>query len=473
MKQNSPLHPLNALTHLDGRNGHKLVALRPHLSEFAWVRQRLDVMAQYLLFLIEETVIPVKKTPSISSALSTLKNTFSLSDAEEIQEIETTTNHDLRALELWLKKYLKKKKLTIISPFANLGVGSEDINNLAYRLSIRATLHQELIPLITDYLKKVVGLASESQNTPMLARTHGQPASVTTLGKELSLFIHRSVEELQILQTLQLQPKFSGEVGTAGSLKAALPSVNWPRLQTKFVARFGFSTVNPATQIAPYEDLIRLFDSLRRLNQIGLALAKDIWLYTSFNYFKIANISGEAGSSGMPHKVNPIFFEGAEGGFEMANAVIELFSRKFSYNRLQRDFSDSTLRRNVSLIFAYSYLSYQSLITGLNRLAVNPTGLENDLNAHWEVLSETLHTALKLAGRDDAYSLVREQFRGKTIDSRKWRYSVTNAPLPTKERQHLLKLKPSDLVGYAPDITQTILENARRTLQVIAKSTAL
>lgn len=384
---------LTSLTHLDGRNRKKLSGLRDYFSEFNWMKTRILVLIKWLDFLQKKKII--KK----SGNLLKIYENFSLQEAKKILKIEKTTNHDLRAIQLYLSQILK-------TDFIGFGLGSEDINNLALRLLVRDSFQKILTPIILEIKKKLREFTKENKSLAMLARTHGQPASVTTFGKETGLYLYRFSQELNSLEKCQFSAKVSGEVGNYNALNFVLPKVNWLKYSEEFVSSFGLLPNFFASQINPYDDLIVFFDALKRLNQILLGLCKDFWLYCLLDYLKIISVKKETGSAGMPHKVNPIHFEGAEGGLEQANCLWEFFSRKLSYSRLQRDFSDSTVRRNFVLAFSYSLLSYQSLLTGFKRIEVNQKQIDFDLKQHPEVFSEGLKTLMILQGEKNAWEKV-------------------------------------------------------------------
>lgn len=449
-------HPLETLTHLDGRNSHKIESLRNYFSEIGWMRYRLRVMVAYLNFLVSKKIISTKVIIPLN-----LITTFGITEGIGVWKIEKVTNHDLKALEIFLKDLLRKRNLSALSPFVNLGIGSEDINNVALRLQVRDAFDKVLLPEAEQLLKNLIEYTEPLVTLPMLARTHGQPAAATTLGKELALFIFQLFRQLNSMKKLAFTPKFSGEVGNLSTLKSLFPQHDWLLLEREFLSTLGFSDVSYATQIPSYFDLIEFFDALKRLNLVLIGLTKDIWLYASFGYFKLANMRGEAGSAGMPHKINPQYFEGAEGGLEMANALLEFFSRKFSYNRLQRDFSDSTVRRNICLPFAYSILSYQSIQTGLRRIKVNKGALTKELDTHWEILSEILTTSLKFEGKDDAYDIVRDRMRGRVIDKTAWLAILRGLPLKNSTKIRLEKIKPALVVGVSVEITNRIIKEVK------------
>lgn len=464
-------HPLKALTHLDGRNSHKVDSLRNYFSEYAWMKARLLILLDYVEFLLEEKIILNSSIiPKLRKFRESLEKHFSIGDGEAIQEIERTTNHDLQAVIVFLQKKLSDSPAREVSPYVNLGLGSEDINNIALRQLLKSSyyvvLHEELVKLI----QSLISLTDKYQKTMMLARTHGQAASVTTFGKEVALYIKRLADELVILDAVKFYPKLSGEVGNHISLSILLPKKNWIGLEKKFLRKLGFADFSPATQIPPYDDVIRFFDSLRRINRILIGLSQDMWLYASFGYLTFSNVKGEAGSSGMPHKINPQYFEGAEGGLEAAAAHLEFLSRQLATSRLQRDFSDSTVRRTISIPMALSLLSYQSLVTAFERLSMINTKISEDLLEHWEVLSETLTTALKLEGKSDAYSIVRERLRGKVLDQNGWKSLVTDLPLSSTRKNLLVSLSPEKLTGTTSFTTSTIIQQAKRYIKGKEKS---
>lgn len=396
---------LTALTHLDGRNRGKLSGLGAYFSEFNWMKTRILVLIKWLDFLQKKKII--KK----SGDLLKIYENFSLQEAKKILKIEKTTNHDLRAIQLYLSQVLK-------TDFIGFGLGSEDINNLALRLLAKGGFEKVLAPKLLEIKNKLRKFTKEHKSLTMLARTHAQPASVTTFGKETGLYLYRFTKELDFLINCKFSGKISGEAGNYNALNFVLPKLDWLKNSEEFISSFGLSVNLFATQINPYDDLIVFFDSLKRLNQVLLGFCKDLWLYSLLGYLKIAQVAKEAGSAGMPHKVNPIHLEGAEGGLEQANCLLEFFSRKLSYSRLQRDFSDSTVRRNFVLAFSYSLLSYQSLITGFERIEVNQKQIAFDLESHPEVFSEGLKTLMIFQGEKNAWEKVQTMVKNGRLKTR-------------------------------------------------------
>lgn len=457
-----PTHPLQAITHLDGRNRSKLTNLENYFSELAWMQYRLEVMVKYLQFLLKEKIIK-GGFDQLNSMLNIKLTTY---DGEKIADIEKTTNHDLRALEIYLKEKLKNSGLSELSASVNFGIGSEDINNVALRIQVKKCFNEVILPDLIKLIASLIDFIKPITNMHMLARTHGQPASVTTLGKELGLYLDRIVRELDVLNSCKFHPKFSGEVGNFNALHI-VKLLNWREIEGNFLKSLGFESASFATQIPPYDDLIRFFDSWKRLNNILIGFAKEIWLYASFDYLILKQPQGEVGSSGMPHKINPQYFEGSEGGLEIANALLEFFSRKFSYNRLQRDFSDSTVRRNIVLVFAYSLLSYQSLITGISRIQVNEKILTRDLAEHYEVLSETWQTLLKQSGDEEAFTLVQQTLRGKRLNKREYNNIIQKLSFSNVLKNRLTKLSPHMLAGDSEKISQEIAHRAGEFIKKI------
>ncbi len=450
------IHPLSALTHFDGRNGQKLGSLKKYFSEHAWMKYRLYVMARYLEFLSTQKLIPGRYILDRN-----MFSKFTLSESEKISRIEKETNHDLRSLEIYFKNLLKSIHRDDISPYVNLGIGSEDINNIALRLQFREALYLEILPAMGRVLGDLLKLSENYQHQILLGRTHGQPAALTTFGKEISIFAIRLSGELDTLLRLKLHGKVSGEVGTFAALASVFSGRDWLKLEERFLGYFELSA-SPATQIVPYDDVIHFFDVLKNCNAILTNFAKDIWLYASFGYLSFANISAETGSAGMPHKINPQYFEGAEGGLEYANAQWEFFSRKLSQTRLQRDFSDSTVRRNIVIPVAYSLLSCQSLEIGIRRMLVNTEKMEEDAGSHWESASEILLAFLKSGGNDQAYEAIKLRMRGKTFTFSQWQNFISDMHLDESLQKYLLGLTPGRLVGESSLITAAVLKKARQ-----------
>ncbi len=449
---------LTALTHLDGRNSRKLTALRRYFSEFAWMKLRLRVMGEYLA-LISGVFIKQAHSASKKNKLRRITDSFSLSDAKTVQEIEHTTNHDLKALELFFAASLKRRGLLRLIPYINLGLGSEDINSIALGLQLLHSRGEVIIPSITRVVLVLSRFVQEEKNTIMVARTHGQPANITTFGKELAGPLSRLCDELKIFRSVGLEAKCSGEVGSFQAFVASDRAVDWLTVTDTFIGSFGLTPTHTATQIAQYDSVVAYLQSLFRINSILLDFVKNMWLYVLMGYLNVQKIDAEVGSAGMPHKVNPIYFEGAEGGLEMANGVIEIFARKLPINRLQRDFSDSTLRRNLVVPLALSLLSYQSIVEGLSRVAVNRAAVNEDLATHAEVWIETVKTYGLTHGIADMYDRLKKETRGRALSQADLRRLIDGLPLHNKEKKELRALCGAGHNPYPARIVEESMSN--------------
>lgn len=435
----SKLSYLTALTHLDGRNGPKLVGLRAYFSEFAWMRYRFQVMVAFLVALVRAGNFK-KISPSELARLTTLSNNFSLIQAKIVQKEEAIIGHDLKALELYLTRILKRSSLSELVPFVNLGIGSEDINSIALATSLYESRGELLWPQLARVGQQLIRLAQAEKDTLTIGRTHAQPACPTTFGKEIANALLRLCDESETFRNLAFSAKISGEVGTFAAYAAIGRETDWLAFAADFVAAQGLTPSPAATQIAPYDSIVRYLQSLFRLNSILADLAQNIWLYVLLGYLKVKPKAAEVGSAGMPHKVNPIFFEGAEGGLAMANGIIETLARKLLTNRLQRDFSDSTLRRNLVLPLAYSLLSWQSLVTGFSRIAVDRQIIRRDLNLHGEIWIEIVKTYGLVHGVPEIYERLKQETRGKLVSQGDLLQLVGRLPLTPKEKQELTRL---------------------------------
>ncbi|MBI3955939.1 hypothetical protein HY339_01635 [Candidatus Gottesmanbacteria bacterium] len=446
------LTPLTALTHLDGRNSRKLVALKPYFSEFAWMKLRLRVMGEYLALI----------SGSEKNKLHAIVESFSLSDATSVQEIERTTNHDLKALELFLAASLKRRGLFRLIPSINLGLGSEDINSIALGLQLLRSREEVIIPAIRRIIHALSRLSQEEKDTPMVARTHSQPANVTTLGKELAGPLSRLCDELKIFRSVGLQAKCSGEVGSFQAFVGVDRKLDWLNFTDTFVCSFGLIPTHAGTQVAPYDGVVAYLHSLFRINSILLDFTKNMWLYVLMGYVNVKKIDTEVGSAGMPHKVNPIYFEGAEGGLEMANGIIETLARKLPINRLQRDFSDSTVRRSLVMPIALSLLSYQSIVEGLSRIAVNRAAVSLDLSTHAEVWIETVKAYGLAHGIADMYERLKKATRGKVLSQEDLQDLITGLPLKEKEKQEMRSLCDGHHNPYPGRIVAEVVGRAKK-----------
>ncbi len=449
------INPLEALSPLDGRYRSKVAPLSLFFSEAALIRYRLRVEVEYFLAICETGIRPL---PSLSVAETTfLRNLYlQLSEvgAARVKEIEQTTNHDVKAIEYFLKEQIEASpfpQLHQAAEFIHFGLTSQDINNTATPLMIKDALAGLLSPALHRLLASLQGFASEWRAIPMLARTHGQPASPTSLGKEMQVFVARLHAQLEELDSLPLPGKFGGATGNFNAHFAAYPEVDWNHFADGFVeGRLGLKRSWPTTQIDHYDGLARVFDCLRRINTILTDLCQDIWLYVSQEYFRQQIKAGEVGSSAMPHKVNPIDFENAEGNLGLSTALLEFLSRKLPVSRLQRDLTDSTVLRNVGVALGYHFLAVQSIEKGLGKLLVNTGAIERDLQANWAVLAEAIQTILRREGYPKPYEALRDLTRGNArVDQASLQAFISTLDVSPAVEEELMALRPETYLGDA------------------------
>ncbi len=406
------LNELNAISPIDGRYRSKTVTLAPYFSEEALIKYRVRVEIEYFIALCE---IPLPQLqsfdPSKFDALRDIYKNFDTADAEAIKEIEKVTNHDVKAVEYFIKKAFDALGLQPFKEFIHFGLTSQDINNTSIPLSIKEAMNEVYVPQYMELLTKLQELANEWAAIPMLARTHGQPASPTRLGKEIEVFTTRLKEQFNLLNDIPSAAKFGGATGNYNAHKVAYPKVDWKNFGETFVqGKLGLYHSFPTTQIEHYDHMAALFDTLKRINNIILDLDRDFWTYVSMDYFKQKIKAGEVGSSAMPHKVNPIDFENSEGNLGIANAIFEHLSAKLPVSRLQRDLTDSTVLRNVGVPFGHTLIAFQSTLKGLNKLLLNKEKFEQDLENNWAVVAEAIQTIL----RREAYPNPYEALKGLT-----------------------------------------------------------
>ncbi len=439
------------LTAIDGRNKHKLTSLTPYLSEGTMNKYRLLVEIKYLKQLSSYRVIRKFSDKEIK-ILDQIVSDFKPSDYREIREIELKTNHEQKAVEKFIQKKLEKTSLSDVLEMIHFGLTTDDVTNIVYGLMLKETLDNVLKIEINKLLEKLGENAKKYKSLPMLSRTHGQPAAPTTLGKEFLIYYKRLKEELEVLNSAKLSAKLSGNTGNLNAHKKLLPKINWLKFSSEFVKSFELEPDLVTTQIQPYDSYIRIFNSLGRINNILIGLCVDCWLYTSFGYFKLLNVKEEVGSTALPHKINPIYFEGAEGGFGIANALFEFYGRKLSMTRLQRDLSDSTVRRSISIALAYSFLSYQSVSEALKRTEANKDRISEDLQEHFEVLSEVIQNFLRLNGQKEAYDKTKYFFRGRKVTKEDLKKFIYDLNIEKQDKEYLLNLRVENYTGYASDL---------------------
>ncbi|HJP07702.1 MAG TPA: adenylosuccinate lyase [Arenicellales bacterium] len=458
-------HALTALTALspaDGRYGSKVAALRPFFSEFALIRYRVIVEARWLAALADCEEIP--EVAPLSAAASaflekTLEN-FSLEDAQQVKEIERTTNHDVKAVEYFLKqKVASENTLRAISEFIHFGCTSEDINNLAYALMLRDARNEVILPAIDRLISALGNLAGTLTNQPMLARTHGQPASPTTLGKELTNVIARLDHVRGQVSETPIRGKFNGAVGNFNAHLAAYPDVDWAQVSCHFVESLGLDWQAMTTQIEPHDDIAALCHALVRINSILIDLDRDLWGYIALGFFRQRTVEGEVGSSTMPHKVNPIDFENGEGNAGIANALLGHLAEKLPVSRWQRDLSDSTVLRNLGPALAHCLLALESTCRGLGKLDVDSARLQADLDKAWEVLAEAIQTVMRRYEVPEPYEKLKALTRGQqAMDAQTLRDFVEQLPIPAEARDYLANLTPATYTGNAAAAAQAFLQ---------------
>ncbi|MEM9897103.1 MAG: adenylosuccinate lyase [Bacteroidota bacterium] len=406
-------HALESISPIDGRYRSKLDKLADYFSEKSLIKYRLEVEILYLIALSRvglSELSPIENT--IQEKLLSIPQTFSTEDAETIKQIERITNHDVKAVEYFIKQKLEELQMPHLKEFVHFGLTSQDINNTAIPMSLQACLRNVLLPKLEAYSLELERKSMEWSSIPMLARTHGQAASPTKLGKEISVFQIRLKKQINLLKTIRIYGKFGGATGNFNAHFVAYPEVDWHNFAEQFLAdSLQLSRSYPTTQIEHYDSLAELFDALKRINTILIDFSRDIWQYISLGYFTQIIKADEVGSSAMPHKVNPIDFENAEGNLGIANALFEHLSAKLPISRLQRDLTDSTVLRNIGIPVAHTYLALLSLETGLSKLQVNQTSIEADLSNNWSVVSEAIQTILRREGYDQPYEMLKELTR--------------------------------------------------------------
>ncbi len=414
------LTALNAISPIDGRYRSKTKSLSAYFSEEALIKYRVQIEIEYFIGLCE---LPLPQlidfNPSLFEELRSIYLHFTSDDALQIKEIESTTNHDVKAVEYFIKKEFDKLELQDYKEFIHFGLTSQDINNTAIPLSVKNAISEVYLPNLNLVIEHLEGMVIEFKDIPLLARTHGQPASPTRLGKEFDVFVQRLKIQRVMLEKVPNGAKFSGATGNFNAHKVAYPDIDWKAFGTHFVEKsLGLNYSFPTTQIEHYDSFATLCDNMKRINTILIDLNRDLWQYISMDYFKQQIKEGEVGSSAMPHKVNPIDFENSEGNLGMANAIFEFLSAKLPISRLQRDLTDSTVLRNIGVPFGHTIIGLQSTFKGLGKLLVNTTKIEDDLNANWAVVAEAVQTILRKEGYPNPYEALKELTRTNTIINR-------------------------------------------------------
>ena len=453
------LTPLTALSPLDGRYATKVSELRFTMSELGLMRYRLLIEIRWLIALAHAT--EMKEVKSLDKAtqqkLEALISNFSFKDAEHIKKIEQTTQHDLKAVEYFIQeKFQADASLSHFIPFIHFACTSEDINNLAYSLMLNEARQTHLLPALHQIITILTAFAHQYADTPMLAKTHGQAASPTTLGKELANFVARLQQQYTHFKSIKLMGKFNGAVGNFSAHYAAYPQVDWPTLSQQLINELGLEYNPYTTQIEPHDQLAHWLQTLVRINTILIDFNRDIWGYISLGYFTQKAVKGEVGSSTMPHKINPIDFENSEGNLGVANALANHLANKLPISRWQRDLTDSTVLRNLGSICGYSLVAYKGILSGLSKISANATAIQKDLESHWEVLAEAIQTVMRRYGVTDSYEQLKEFTRGKSIDAHAIQAFIATLSIPEAAKKQLQSLTPENYLGYAKQLAKKI-----------------
>ena len=449
------LSPLTAISPVDGRYGSRTVALRRIASEYGLVRYRVAIEVRWLLALAAhpefDALAPLSERTE--AFLHDIASDFSLEDAHRVKAIERETNHDVKAVEYFIRERMADvPELAGAGEFVHFACTSEDINNLAYAMMLSDARTQALLPPMRDLAEAVGVLAREHAAVAMLSRTHGQPASPTTVGKEMSVFAARLERQLEAFADVHIMGKLNGAVGNYNAHLAACPGVDWHRASRKFVEGLGLAWNSHTTQIEPHDSMAELFHALARFNGVVLDLCRDVWTYISLGYFRQRPVAGETGSSTMPHKVNPIDFENAEGNIGIANAILEHLAAKLPVSRLQRDLSDSTAQRNLGVGLAHSLIAYDSCMKGIGKLALDEEAIARDLADAWVLLAEPIQTVMRRHGIARSYEHLKELTRGRAIDRDTLARFIESLAIPREEKDALLDLTPAAYVGAAENL---------------------
>jgi adenylosuccinate lyase len=450
---------LSALSPLDGRYAAKTDKLRPILSEAGFMHHRVKVEIAWLQALSQAGFAELKPFSSAASALlDKLAADFSDADAARIKEIEAVTNHDVKAVEYWLKEKVKDvPELVAASEFIHFACTSEDINNTSHGMMLKAARDGVMLPALQSIIAKLTEIAHVNADLPMLSRTHGQTASPTTLGKEIANVVARLQRAVKRIEGVEILGKMNGAVGNYNAHLSAYPGFDWPAFSKNVIEQRLGLVFNPYTiQIEPHDYMAELFDAISRTNTILLDLNRDIWTYVSLGYFKQKLKAGEIGSSTMPHKVNPIDFENSEGNLGLANSVLRHMADKLPVSRMQRDLTDSTVLRNIGVGFGYALLAYDSCLRGLNKLEVNPQRLEQDLDANWEVLAEPVQTVMRRYGIENPYEQLKELTRGKGITREALQEFIGKLAVPQEAKDLMLAMTPANYTGLAAQLAKAI-----------------
>ena len=446
------LSALTALSPIDGRYGDKTTELRTIFSEYGLLKYRVQVEVRWLQKLANQA--DILEVPTLSEQakkhLNEIVDNFNEQDAIRIKTIERTTNHDVKAVEYFLKEKVNtNEELQAINEFIHFACTSEDINNLSYALMLKTARDTVLIPYWNKLIATITTQAKTYRDLPLLSRTHGQPATPSTIGKEFANVVYRLKRQLKQLESIEILGKINGATGNYNAHMVAYPQINWHKFSEEFVTSLGLQWNPYTTQIEPHDYIAEYFDCIARFNTIMIDFDRDVWGYIALNHFKQKTVAGEIGSSTMPHKVNPIDFENSEGNLGLANAIMSHLGSKLPISRWQRDLTDSTVLRNLGVGIGYAIIAYQSTLKGLNKLEVNQEHLLDELNRNWEVLAEPIQTVMRRYGIEKPYEKLKELTRGKRVDAQGMQQFIDSLALPEHEKARLKQLTPANYIGFA------------------------
>ena len=446
--------PLKNISPLDGRYSKDTESLSKYFSESALIKYRTKIEIDYLIALAENK--DIKELPPLSDndkhKLKKIYQSFNIEDAKRVKAIEIATNHDVKAVEYFIREKLEKLNKKRMYPWIHFALTSEDINNLSYSLMWQDALKNELIPKINEVIKKLVSISKQFSKTPMLSLTHGQSATPTTFGKEIAVFSFRLKRQFEKIKKQKLQGKFGGATGTWAAHYISYPNVDWLKFSKNFINSLGLEPNLITTQIEPHDSVVESYHSITRVNNILIDLCRDIWSYVSRGILKQKKIPGEIGSSTMPHKINPIQFENAEGNLGLAISILNHLSNKLPISRMQRDLTDSTTLRNQGIAMGYSFLAYNNILKGLRRVTINKSKMNAELNSHWEVLAEAIQTILRKSGSDNAYEQLKTMTQGEKITQESIINFVKLLRIDEHDKKRLLELTPEEYIGIAPTL---------------------
>ncbi|HLG63750.1 MAG TPA: adenylosuccinate lyase [Ktedonosporobacter sp.] len=454
---------IKAISPLDGRYQHMLLALSEYFSEWALMKYRVHVEVEWLIQLAESEWIPEVRSfrPDEVAFLRNITTNFDETEAHQIKKFEQTTRHDVKAVEYYVKSKLAHSPLEAWKEFVHFACTSEDINNLSHGLMLKQAIAQVWLPLARKMVAQVAAMAQQAASIAMLAHTHGQPATPTTLGKELAVFVHRWQRQLKQVENLEYLGKLNGAVGNYNAHVFAYPDVPWQEIARNFVERLGL-TFNPlTTQIESHDYMAEIFQAIIRFNTITLDFDRDMWSYISLGYFKQRTVEGEVGSSTMPHKVNPIHFENAEANFIISSALFDCLANKLPVSRLQRDLSDSSALRNMGVGFGHSYLALLSTIKGMEGVSVNEQVIQDALANSWEVLGEAVQTLMRKYGHENPYEKLKALTRGHEVVAEEMKRFVRDLQVSPEDKKRLLEMEPQSYIGLAPQLVEHIFEDDR------------